>query len=498
MYQPSIAASRRLSGSRAGPLTSLRSRCHITPQCRCLPPSWPPPSPPAPNPPSRSKLLFVEPLSQEALTAGIESGVRTFVFQGSDDTRARTAEWALLGRFEPIIVNPDGAIKDVDGTVVGHQWRLTGAAEVKAMEAAAAAGQLEGLVLMDACGVEGGVEWKLIPAENLVALLQQQTEAGNAKSCSLLAVVETADEAGAMLGALEAGTTGVVLRTGSADEVRALASSMATVSDIASDEPLPLTAVKVTRVSVLPGRGDRVCVDLSSLMAPGEGMLVGNFASGLFLVQSECEESAYINSRPFRVNAGPVHAYVHGLGGRTCYLSELRSGDTAVVVDPQGRSRTALVGRIKVESRPLLLIEAEGPDGRRVSLQVESRPLLLIEAEGPNGRRVSLQVQNAETVKLLGPAAPAAATAAGAVDAGGPVSGRGRERQGPSTGAASTGASTGASSASAAGGTSGTGAAKSWRAVSVSSIKPGDTIYALLQGGARHTGMPIDEFIIEK
>jgi 3-dehydroquinate synthase II len=47
-------------------------------------------------------------------------------------------------------------------------------------------------------------------------------------------------------------------------------------------------------------------VDLCSNMVPGEGMLVGSFARGLFLVHSECAESAYINSRPFRVNAGPV------------------------------------------------------------------------------------------------------------------------------------------------------------------------------------------------
>ena len=47
-------------------------------------------------------------------------------------------------------------------------------------------------------------------------------------------------------------------------------------------------------------------MDLCSNMAPGEGMLVGSFARGLFLVHSECAESAYINSRPFRVNAGPV------------------------------------------------------------------------------------------------------------------------------------------------------------------------------------------------
>jgi hypothetical protein len=45
-------------------------------------------------------------------------------------------------------------------------------------------------------------------------------------------------------------------------------------------------------------------------MVPGEGMLVGNFARALFLVHSECAESSYIASRPFRVNAGAVHAYV--------------------------------------------------------------------------------------------------------------------------------------------------------------------------------------------
>lgn len=38
----------------------------------------------------------------------------------------------------------------------------------------------------------------------------------------------------------------------------------------------------------------------------GEGMLVGSFARALFLVHSECAESRYIASRPFRVNAGPV------------------------------------------------------------------------------------------------------------------------------------------------------------------------------------------------
>lgn len=42
----------------------------------------------------------------------------------------------------------------------------------------------------------------------------------------------------------------------------------------------------------------RVCVDMASLLVPGEGLLVGSFARALFLVHSECAESAYINSRP--------------------------------------------------------------------------------------------------------------------------------------------------------------------------------------------------------
>ncbi|RWW56832.1 hypothetical protein BHE74_00036421 [Ensete ventricosum] len=86
---------------------------------------------------------------------------------------------------------------------------------------------------------------------------------------------------------------------------------------------------------------------------------VGSFARGLFLVHSECLESNYIASRPFRVNAGPVHAYVAIPGGKTCYLSELQAGKEVIVVDQSGLQRTAIVGRVKIESRPLILLEAK-------------------------------------------------------------------------------------------------------------------------------------------
>lgn len=59
---------------------------------------------------------------------------------------------------------------------------------------------------------------------------------------------------------------------------------------------------------------------------PGEGLLVGSFARITFLVHSECAVSKYVGSRPFRVNAGPVHSYIVGGGGETRYLSELCTG----------------------------------------------------------------------------------------------------------------------------------------------------------------------------
>ena len=58
-----------------------------------------------------------------------------------------------------------------------------------------------------------------------------------------------------------------------------------------------------------------------------------------------------------------VHAYVALPGGRTGYLSELRSGSEVLVADAGGRTRTALVGRAKIERRPLLLVEVSGPCG---------------------------------------------------------------------------------------------------------------------------------------
>lgn len=56
---------------------------------------------------------------------------------------------------------------------------------------------------------------------------------------------------------------------------------------------------------------------------------------------------------------GPVHAYVAVPGGKTCYLSELKAGKEVIVVDQNGSQRSAIVGRVKIETRPLILVEGK-------------------------------------------------------------------------------------------------------------------------------------------
>lgn len=118
-------------------------------------------------------------------------------------------------------------------------------------------------------------------------------------------------------------------------------------------------------------------------------MLVGNASSGMFLVHAETLESGYAAARPFRVNAGPVHAYILLPDGKTKYLSELRAGDEVLVADAQGRTRSAIVGRVKIERRPLVLVEAEVSRSRHTTL-----------------------VQNAETIRFVTPKGQAVSVSA--------------------------------------------------------------------------------------
>jgi len=211
-----------------------------------------------------------------------------------------------------------------------------------------------------------GTDWKVIPLENLIAGLQKI-------DVEIIAGVKNAEETKLALETLEHGSDGVLLDTDDLSEIKKVIS----VRDRSGMEKISLVKATVTKVKPV-GMGDRVCVDTASLMVPGEGMLIGSQSNGLFLVHSESEESPYVAARPFRVNAGAVHAYIR-VGEKTRYLSELASGDDVIIVDSEGKTRPAVVGRIKIERRPLMLVEAE----------VE-------------GTRIKTLLQNAETIKLVG------------------------------------------------------------------------------------------------
>ncbi len=192
-----------------------------------------------------------------------------------------------------------------------------------------------------------GKDWKIIPLENLIADLFN-------RDVKIIASVNNLEDAKTSYEILEKGTDGVLLQPKDLEDIKELSKI---IEDI-NKEKINLDVATITKVEPI-GSGDRVCIDTCSLMKIGEGMLIGSYSRGLFLVHSETVENPYVETRPFRVNAGPVHAYILVPGNKTKYLSELKAGDKVLIVDKEGNAREAIVGRVKIERRPLILIEAE-------------------------------------------------------------------------------------------------------------------------------------------
>jgi 3-dehydroquinate synthase II len=209
-------------------------------------------------------------------------------------------------------------------------------------------------------------DWRVIPLENLIAK-------GRGKS-KLIAEVTTAEDAKIVLEALELGTDGVLLQTANSNELEK------TIKLVKNQMPkMALTTAKILLVKPI-GSGARVCVDTVDLMVPGEGMLVGCQSAGFFLVEAEVSENPYVQSRPFRVNAGPASHYTLTSLSGTRYLSELKAGDEVLIVNREGKVRITNVGRSKIEFRPLLLIEAQTDD-----------------------TKIKTILQNAETIRVVTP-----------------------------------------------------------------------------------------------
>ena len=285
----------------------------------------------------------ITPWNKELAIAALESGADAVALDEGDSPRM-----AELGVMR--VVSPDGDLRPGEDAL-----EMTIESKEDEEKAARAPGDKILILRMK--------DWTIIPLENLIAQRDK-----------LFVVVSDAEEARTAVQILEKGVDGVVLETADPAVVR---KTVALVHDVGAS--LTLEPAKVTEIRIL-GMGDRVCVDTCSNMTMGEGMLVGNTTEALFLVHAECVDNPYVAARPFRVNAGAVHAYVMSPGEKTRYLSELKAGDEALVVRHDGRTRPAYVGRSKVERRPLMLIRAQA-----------------------EGREFGVVLQNAETIRLTSP-----------------------------------------------------------------------------------------------
>jgi 3-dehydroquinate synthase II len=206
-------------------------------------------------------------------------------------------------------------------------------------------------------------DWTIIPLENLIA-----------KGANVMAQVQNLADAQTAFGILEKGVSQVLVHTTDVIELK----KILTLVKGAADQ-IPLQEAEILEVTSL-GMGDRVCVDTCTAMTTGQGMLVGNISSVLFLVHAETVANPYVEPRPFRINAGAVHAYTRVPGGKTRYLSELSAGDSILITDHKGQTTEGIVGRLKIEKRPLTLIKAN-----------------------VNGQTVTTILQNAETIRLTDP-----------------------------------------------------------------------------------------------
>jgi len=323
------------------------------------------------------------------ITAGLEAGVDWVLVDRDDVERVRNLGRVNVAEFadDVHVMDAESNTTDADATVVGKHTEgdgtvdlpsdFSGSSDLSALRRNG--GPSVGYVRVTGEAYESfaeavaraadhtivvGTDWQIIPLENLIARIGTET--------SLVAGVTSADEARTAYETLELGAEGVLLDTDDPDEIR----KTVAVRDSLDSETLDFQWAEVTAIEQT-GSADRVCIDTGSLFDDDEGMLVGSMSRGLFFVHAETADSPYVESRPFRVNAGAVHAYARAPDGKTNYLSELTSGDRVQVVNVNGVTHEAIVGRSKIERRPMFRIQATvGND------------------------RVETLLQNAETIKL--------------------------------------------------------------------------------------------------
>ena len=298
---------------------------------------------------------------KKLVTTALESGARAVLVLKDDLEKAGS-----LGKIAFVSDSPKATI------ALGRQAFYVTVKSKEDEQEAVRLGKTADYVIVNA------LDWKVIPLENIIAALQ-------GKKAKVIVEVRDEKEAKTALETLEVGADGVLVSGdfNTIKKVRDIVEEMST-------EKIALTAATIRKLEPV-GMGDRVCVDTASMFSVGEGMLVGSQGNALFLVHSESIETEYVASRPFRVNAGPVHAYTRIPDGKTKYLSELSAGDEVLAVDWKGNTRRLILGRSKIEKRPLLLVEAECQGVKATTLLQNAETILLV---NPKGKPVSISKLN--------------------------------------------------------------------------------------------------------
>lgn len=280
--------------------------------------------------------LKAVPFDKHLITLALESGVDALI-----TTSDRVKDVAALGRVR--------VLAEEEVASITLQSKADEEAAVQALRAGNPVVLTQG--------------WEIIPVENILA-----------QAAGLGVEVASLEQARLAAGILERGVDIVAVLPEAAAELKSVVAALKL-----SEGCLDLDTAVIEEITPV-GLGHRVCVDTCSVLKTGQGMLVGNSSAFTFLVHAETEENAYVAARPFRINAGAVHAYALLPRNRTAYLGEIQAGREILVVNAQGQTSLAVVGRSKVEIRPLLLITAVSGE-----------------------RRGSIFLQNAETIRLVRP-----------------------------------------------------------------------------------------------
>lgn len=170
----------------------------------------------------------------------------------------------------------------------------------------------------------------------------------------VLKYVTDISDASIAMAVMECGSDGVVLNSKSIEEISLLSEAVKK----REKGKLELVPCEVTEIKHLE-MGARACIDTTSLLSEREGMIVGCTSGGGLLICSEVHYLPYMETRPFRVNAGTVSSYVWAPDEKTEYIANLEAGSRLLAVDLDGNTRVVNVARIKTEFRPLILIRAQ-------------------------------------------------------------------------------------------------------------------------------------------